>query len=93
MFKPYETLSGAMAISTVKELVEALGDTKVVAEALSVGLNVVSNWKGANRLPAWSHGRIGELVAERGLEVPKWMLQAPQPRPTRKPTENPQVPA
>jgi hypothetical protein len=45
-------------MKTADDIVQALGGTKVVAEALGLTASVVSSWRTANSIPRWRHDAL-----------------------------------
>ena len=56
-------------ISTVDDLIEALGGTGTVAKRLGVRDNTVSTWRGVRGLPAWACRKLEHEAASEGLNV------------------------
>jgi len=53
------------------QIIDALGGTKALAEALGVSANVVGNWRLPDRGIPWKRRHaIARLAAERGVRLP-----------------------
>lgn len=63
---------------TADQLIEKLGGSKIVADALGIQTNVVGNWR-ARGIATWAVGRIALLCEERGID-PGDALETRQPR-------------
>lgn len=57
-----------MPLTTASEVIDALGGTKAVAEALNVGASAVSNYR-KQGFPARQYGTLAQLCAARQLDV------------------------
>ena len=57
------------SLTTIDELIEALGGTSVVSSWLGVGSSAVSNWRARNELPGGWHLRIYLEAVKRGLSI------------------------
>lgn len=53
-------------ITTVDELIEALGGTSAAAALLGVGMSVVSNWRSRGRIPAEKFMILAAALDARG---------------------------
>ena len=55
---------------TADQLIEALGGTRPVAEALGVAPNVVHNWRTRDTVPWRRRHAVARIAAERGVALP-----------------------
>lgn len=69
-------------LSTVNEVINALGDNAGAAEITKRGITAVCNWRAANRLPARSYLVITEALKDRGFSAPPslWEMDEPPAR-------------
>lgn len=66
-------------INSVDEFVEALGGTLKTAELFGVSGPAVSNWRGADKFPAWVLGAVRKLSELHGLEVDDRLYETTKP--------------
>jgi hypothetical protein len=61
-------------LNTVRDVIKALGGTKVAAELCGVSDNAISNWRSWNRMPAHSFPIVSRELLNRGLtaEISLW---------------------
>jgi hypothetical protein len=45
-------------MKTADDIVQALGGTKAVADALNLTPSVVSSWRSSNSIPRWRHDEL-----------------------------------
>lgn len=57
-------------MQTVSDIIEALGGTSKVADALGAPPQTVSSWKAANSIPHWRMDGIKKLARKKGLDLP-----------------------
>lgn len=69
----------------VNDIIERLGGTKGTAEIFGVTAPAVSNWRKSARFPGWTHLRLVQEAAARGIVIPTDMLKATAPLGPRKP--------
>lgn len=55
------------SLTSVAEIVKALGGTRSAAAILGVGQSAVGNWRGANLLPPHTFPTISQELLKRGL--------------------------
>lgn len=67
-----------MQLMTAAELINALGGTAKVAEALGTAQNTVGNWL-QRGIPAWAMPKLARLCRKRGVN-PGMTLEPQQPR-------------
>lgn len=60
---------GRMMLTTVDEVIDALGGTKMAAEAARVLPSAVSNWKARKTIPSDRYFAITASLRERGKEA------------------------
>lgn len=56
-------------LTSVSEIVDALGGTKAACAILGVGQSAIGNWRGANLLPSHTFSVISEELLKRGLSA------------------------
>ena len=56
-------------MDTANQLIDALGGTSAVANALGLTPSVVSSWRKAGTIPEWRHGDIIAAAKKRGIAV------------------------
>lgn len=67
------------SLSTVNEVIIALGDNAGAAEITRRGVTAVCNWRAANRLPARSYLVITEALKQRGYCAPASLWEMDEP--------------
>jgi len=67
------------------ELIDALGGSSLVAEAIGVGTSTVGNWR-KRGFPAWAMPALSQLCVERGVD-PRGALDPLPPRRMKAQTE------
>lgn len=57
----------AKSLTSVSEIIKALGGTKAACVILGVGQSAIGNWRGANRLPPHTFPTISQELLKRSL--------------------------
>lgn len=57
------------SLTSVSEIVEALGGTREACLIFDVGQSAIGNWRGANRLPAHTYPTVQSELMKRGLSA------------------------
>lgn len=57
------------SLTSVAEIVKALGGTRAACAILGVGQSAVGNWRGANQLPPHTFPTISQELLKRGLSA------------------------
>lgn len=57
------------SLTSVSEIVRALGGTKEACAIFDVGQSAIGNWRGANRLPPHTYPIVQSELMKRGLSA------------------------
>ena len=55
---------------TVREFIDRLGGTKIVAEKLDLPISTVSGWNISNSVPKWRVPALRTLASRKKVEMP-----------------------
>ncbi len=70
------------------QAIDALGGTASVARLMGVSKQVVSNWRGMERFPAYTYPNLKSALEERGIEAPTELWRFEQPKFQRRKAAN-----
>lgn len=73
-----------MCPMTADQIIDALGGTVAVAEALRLPPTTVSSWRPVNFIPEWRHGPLLSLALEKGVTMATTDFPTPEARKPRK---------
>lgn len=54
---------------TANQIIDDLGGTKAVADALDLSATTVSSWRPANFIPRWRHEKLLALALAKGVPL------------------------
>jgi hypothetical protein len=66
-------------LTTVDEVVDALGGTKKCADHLGLRMSAISNWRAARRIPGHWHKRLRREFLDRDMLIDDSVFDDPAP--------------